>query len=99
MNRRKFLKQGLIVSAGVTFGSVPTLVRKVSANETSWRTFEVTTHLEITEAAGLVRAWVPVPLSSATIYFQRESDHWTGNFTSAKAMQYDKYGTGIVFAE
>jgi transglutaminase-like putative cysteine protease len=99
MNRREFLKQGLIVSAGVAFGSVPTLARKVSANETPWRTFELTTRLVITETAGPVRAWVPVPLTSATDYFQREPDRWTGNFTSAKATQYDKYGTGIVFAE
>jgi transglutaminase-like putative cysteine protease len=99
MNRREFLKQGLIVSAGVTLGGVPTLARKVWANETPWRTFEVTTRLEIAEAVGPVRAWVPVPLTSATNYFQGGPDHWTGNFTSAKTIQYDKYGTGIVFAE
>src|SRR5262245_10021326 len=99
MNRREFLKQGLVVSAGVTLGGVPTLARKVSANETPWRTFEVTARLEITEASGPVRAWVPVPLTITTDYFQGEPDHWTGNFTSAKTIQYDKYGTGIVFAE
>jgi transglutaminase-like putative cysteine protease len=99
MNRREFLKQGLIVSAGVTLGGAPTLARNVSATETPWRSFEVTTRLEITEASRPVRAWVPVPLTSATNYFQRQSDHWTGNFTSAKTLQYDKHGTGIVFAE
>jgi transglutaminase-like putative cysteine protease len=99
MNRREFLKQGLIVSAGVALGSVQTLARKASANETPWRTFELTTRLEITEAVGPVRAWVPVPLTSTTDYFQGEPNSWTGNFTSAKAIQYDKYGTGIVLAE
>src|SRR5690348_5165873 len=99
MNRREFLKQGLIVSASIALGSVPTVARRASANETPWRTFEVTTRLEITEAVGPVRAWVPVPLRNTTDYFRGEPDHWTGNFTAAKAMQYDSYGTGIVFAE
>ena len=46
-----------------------------------------------------MRAWVPVPLTTNTDYFKREPDSWTGNYKSAKAVQYDKYGTGMVFAE
>src|SRR4029077_6691898 len=37
--------------------------------------------------------------TNATNYFQKEPDRWTGNFVSAKDIQYDKYGTGMVFAE
>jgi len=48
---------------------------------------------------GAVRAWVPVPLTSNTDYFKREPDSWTGSYKAARAVQYDKYGTGIVFAE
>jgi transglutaminase-like putative cysteine protease len=99
MNRRMFLKRGLSVSAAVVFGGVPRFARGASTQEAPWRTFEVTTRLDVTEAAGAVRAWVPVPLMSTTEYFQREADHWTGNFTSAQALQYDQYGTGMVFAE
>jgi transglutaminase-like putative cysteine protease len=78
---------------------VPASVRKALANESPWRTFEVTTRLEITDAAGPVRAWVPVPLTHATDYFQGEPDRWTGNYVSAEALQYDQYGTAMVFAE
>jgi transglutaminase-like putative cysteine protease len=46
-----------------------------------------------------VRAWLPVPLTTNTDYFKREPDTWTGNFKAGRAVQYDKYGTGMVFAE
>ena len=36
------------------------------ANDAKWRTFEVTTRLEVTDPVGAVRAWVPVPLTSST---------------------------------
>jgi transglutaminase-like putative cysteine protease len=99
MQRREFLKHGLLFSSGVVLSGVPASVRKALANESPWRTFEVTTRLEITDAAGPVRAWVPVPLTHATDYFQGEPDRWTGNYVSAEALQYDQYGTAMVFAE
>jgi transglutaminase-like putative cysteine protease len=99
MERREFLKRGLTVSAGIALGGLPKFSGLASANEAKWRTFEVTTRLEVTEPVGAVRAWVPVPLTSNTDYFKREPDNWTGNFKAAKAVQYDKYGTGMVFAE
>jgi transglutaminase-like putative cysteine protease len=99
MKRREFLKHGLTVSAGLLLGGAPRFVRSARADETPWRTFEVTTRLDVTEAVGTIRAWVPVPLLHATSYYQRESDRWTGNFATAQAVQYDRYGTGMVVAE
>jgi transglutaminase-like putative cysteine protease len=99
MKRRAFLKQGLMVSAGLLFGGAPRFVRSAHAEELPWRTFEVTTRLDVTEAVGTIRAWVPVPLLHATAYYHREPDRWTGNFATAQAVQYDRYGTGMVVAE
>jgi transglutaminase-like putative cysteine protease len=99
MERREFLKRGLTVSAGIALGGLPKFRGFARANEAKWRTFEVTTRLEVTEPIGAVRAWVPVPLTLNTDYFKREPDTWTGNYKAAKAVQYDKYGTGMVFAE
>jgi transglutaminase-like putative cysteine protease len=99
MERREFLKRGLTVSAGIALGGLPEFRGFASANEAKWRTFEVTTRLEVMEPVGAVRAWVPVPLTVNTDYFKREPDSWTGNYKAAKAVQYDKYGTGLVFAE
>jgi transglutaminase-like putative cysteine protease len=99
MERREFLKRGLTVSAGIALGGLPKFSGFASANEAKWRTFEVTTKLEVSEPVGAVRAWVPVPLTTNTDYFKRDPDSWTGNFKSARAVQYDKHGTGLVFAE
>ena len=100
MDRRLFLKQGLTVSAGLALGGVPRFASLVGAQEQAkWRTFEVITRLEVTEPVGAVRAWVPVPLSSNTDYFKREPDSWSGNYKTVRGVQYDKYGTGMVFAE
>lgn len=99
MERRTFLKQGLTVSAGLALGGFPSLVRTAGANEARWRTFEVTTKVEVAEPVGAVRVWLPVPLTQNTDYFKREPDRWTGNFKAARSVQYDKYGTGLVFAE
>jgi transglutaminase-like putative cysteine protease len=100
MKRRTFLKQGLAVSAGVAVGGIPKLVRLVDAQETpKWRTFEVTTRVEVVNPVGAVRTWVPIPLLTNTNYFKRQGDTWTGNSATIKSAQADKYGTGLVWAE
>jgi len=98
MERREFLRRGLAVSAGLAFG-LPKFDRLAGANAAPWRSFEVTTRIEITDAVGATRAWMPLPLTTNTDYFKREPDSWTGNFKGARAVQYDKYGTGMVFAD
>jgi transglutaminase-like putative cysteine protease len=100
MKRREFLKQGLTVSAGLALGGMPRLTRLASANDpTKWRTFEVITRVEMTDPVGAVRVWLPVPLTTNADYFKREPDAWTGNFKTVRSVQYDKYGTGMVYAE
>jgi transglutaminase-like putative cysteine protease len=99
MNRRDFIKSGLTVSAGLALGGIPTLRNLAYASDAKWRTFEVITRLEVTDPVGAVRAWVPVPLTTATNYFKREPDSWSGNYKTVRAVTYDKYGTGMVYAD
>jgi transglutaminase-like putative cysteine protease len=99
MDRREFLKQGLTVSAGLALGGIPKFAGVAGANEAKWRTFEVTTSIEVKDPVGAVRAWVPVPLMKDTDYFKRQGDKWSGNFKTVQTLQTDKVGTGLVFAE
>jgi len=100
MQRREFLRQGLTLSAGLALGGLPKFQGLVHADDpTKWRTFEVTTTIEVKDPVGGVRTWVPIPLTSNTDYFKREPDTWSGNFKNVRSVQYDKYGTGMVFAE
>ena len=58
MNRRDFLKQGLTVSAGLALGGLPKFTPFANANDAKWRTFEVTTRIDIADPVGAVRAGV-----------------------------------------
>ncbi len=100
MNRRAFLKSSLTVSAGLALGATPRLNHFASADDpTKWRSFEVITKVDVIKPVGATRVWLPVPLTKQTDYFKREDDSWTGNFKSARIVQYDRYGTGMLFAE
>ena len=100
MERRTFLKQGLAVSAGLVLSGMPKFTRLASAAEGApWRTFEVTTRVELIDAVGAPRAWVPLPILHDTDYFKRQGDNWSGNYQTVRAVEYDTYGTGMVFVE
>src|SRR5262249_61491388 len=79
MERRTFLTTG--AAALVVAG----LARPFAARgaETSggarWRTFEVTTRLEIIQPSGVTRAWVPLPLMPDTDFQKSLGQSWTGN--------------------
>jgi transglutaminase-like putative cysteine protease len=100
MDRRSFLKSSLTVSAGLALGATPRLNHFASADDpTKWRSFEVITKVDVIKPVGATRVWLPVPLTKSTDYFKREDDTWTGNFKAARIVQYDRYGTGVLFAE
>jgi transglutaminase-like putative cysteine protease len=64
-----------------------------------WRTFEVTTRLEILEPAGVTRAWVPLPLMADTTYQKRLGDTWEGNAADRRVWRDERYDAGLLFAE
>ena len=100
MKRRDFLKQGMTVSAGLALAGIPKLARLQALKKPqSGVPTRSSLRIEVNDPVGAVRAWVPVPLLNSTDYFKRQGDTWTGNYKAARSVQYDKYGTGLVFAE
>ena len=99
MKRRTFLEQGLGLSAGVLTLGLPRAARLARAAEAKWRTFEVVTRVELADASGVSRAWVPVPLMGETDYFRRLGDTWKGNATAARLLRDEKYDAGFVLAQ
>jgi transglutaminase-like putative cysteine protease len=69
------------------------------ATAPGWRTFEVTTRLEILGPAGVTRAWVPLPLMADTSYQKRLGDTWDGNATAPRVWRDERYDAGLVYAE
>jgi transglutaminase-like putative cysteine protease len=100
MRRREFVTMGMGITAAAGAGLLPGRARaQGSLDAARWRAFEVTTRLEIVEAGGLARAWVPLPLAPDTDYFKSLGQTWTGNAKTARVTRDDKYGAGIFTVE
>lgn len=96
MERRTFVKS--VVAAAAVSG-VPSFVSRARAATPAWRTFEVTTNVEVLNPAGTTRAWLPVPLMTDTDYQKRLGDTWKGNMAIARVYRDEKYDAGFLYAE
>ena len=98
MHRRSFLKAGAAASA---FGALPRLSfaqqLPYDPKPSGWRTFEITTRVEILKPQGVSRVWVPVP-SIESDYQKVLGNSWSGN-GSARMASDGKYGANMVAAE
>jgi len=88
MNRRNFLKSS---TAAVLAQSLPW--SRIAAAE-GWRTFETVTRVDIKDAFGVARAWVPLPLAADTPWQKTIDNAWSGNAARAAIAADGKYGGG-----
>src|SRR5262249_62259275 len=69
MDRRTFLKGAIAVHTAAQLTGFASPARGQQKEFTprlgTWRTFEITTRIEVLEPAGTVRAWLPVPSGTA----------------------------------
>ena len=65
MNRRDFLRSSGVFSASLAFAKAGKLFAIGAADE-HWRTFEVTTRVEVLKTSGTTRIWLPAPLIRET---------------------------------
>ncbi len=100
MERRTFLKS-LGVSAAATMVGVPARIRFAAAAETpgGWRTFEVTTKVEVVNPSGVTRVWLPLPLASETDWHKSLGNSWKGNAAVMRNHRDDKYGATLLHVE
>jgi transglutaminase-like putative cysteine protease len=98
MHRRSFLQAG---AAASLLGSFPRFAGAQQApydpRPAGWRTFEITTHVEILKPTGPSRVWVPVP-SVESDYQKVLGNTWSGN-GSARILSDGKYGAAMVVSE
>jgi transglutaminase-like putative cysteine protease len=100
MDRRAFLKTGAILPAAV---ALPGLAHAQQLPfdprpAVKWRTFEVTTRVEIVFPQGATRVWLPIP--SVDSGYQKILDNaWSGNAQIAKIAYDGQYGAGMLYAE
>jgi transglutaminase-like putative cysteine protease len=99
MDRRAFL------STGAALPLAAALPRLAAAQQTpfdpqpgAWRTFEITTRVEVLKPSGATRAWLPVPVVEDGSQKPLESS-WRGNAATMRLAHDGKYGAGIFLAE
>jgi transglutaminase-like putative cysteine protease len=98
MNRRDFLRSSGIVSAGLAFAKAG----RVFAADTTvdhWRTFDVTTRVEVLKTSGTTRIWLPAPLISQSPFQKTLSTNFYAEGGTAKTTENNPNALGIVVAE
>lgn len=99
MDRRTFLKSGAVAVAAAGITRPLGAIAAEPSGQAKWRTFEVTTKVEVIKPSGVTRAWVPMPLMPDTDYQKSLGQSWTGNAANMRVYRDEKYGTGIFYAE
>jgi transglutaminase-like putative cysteine protease len=97
MNRRNFLQSAGAVCAGVAFPATERLFAEGSTG--NWRTFEVTTRVEILKPSGVTRVWLPAALVSSTPFQKTLSNVFHAEGGTAKIVESKADSIGIVTAE
>ena len=105
MDRRAFLRLSTVMPVVAAAAGVPRLASMAEAQQKefdprpgAWRTFEVTTRVEILNSRGVTRVWLPVPAIKAE--YQIPGDNkWSSNAKAAKLVDDGKYDARMLYAE
>jgi transglutaminase-like putative cysteine protease len=99
LNRREWLAiAGTALAAGVLPGAAVAQERRFEPRAGDWRSFEITTRVEIASPNGASKVWLPIP--SIDSDFQQSLDsHWSGNPTSAELASDSHYGAKMLYAQ
>ncbi len=100
MNRRHFLVTAAAPAAAALLPATSAIAqqRRFEPTPGTWRTFEITTRVEVAKPAGVTRVWIPVPAVDDS--YQRTLDNnWSGNARSARLASDGKYGANMLYAE
>jgi len=98
MNRRDFLRSAGIASASLALPRKARLFAE-SAVPYRWRTFEVTTRVEVLKTSGTTRVWVPAALISATPFQKTLTNTYNCEGGTAKMLESKSDALGIIAAE
>jgi transglutaminase-like putative cysteine protease len=98
MNRRDFLRSAGIASASLAFPGTRPLFAG-SAAPGSWRTFEVTTRVEVLTSPSATRVWLPAALIGETLFQRTLANRFHAEGGTAKMVESKTDALGIVAAE
>jgi transglutaminase-like putative cysteine protease len=99
MNRRDFLRSAGVVSASVAFPGAASVFARRTAVPEGWRTFEVTTRVEVLDPSGATRIWLPSALARATPFQRTLANSFHAEGGAAKLVESKPDSLGILAAE
>ena len=98
LKRRELLLAGAALAASGLPRPARADARRFDPQPGAWRTFEVTTRVEIQDANGATQVWLPIP--SIDSDFQRSLESgWSGNAATARIVSDSSYGAKMLHAE
>ena len=98
MNRRDLLRAAGLVSAGFAFPKSGQLFAETH-EPGNWRTFEVTTHIEVLKPSGATRIWLPAALDRRTPYQRTLANTFKCEGGSARVVETKTDALRIIAAE
>jgi transglutaminase-like putative cysteine protease len=98
ISRRDFLQSAAAFSGSL---ALPVKLRLLpgSAPPTRWRTFEVTTRIEVLKPSGATRVWAPMALISGAPYQRTLANTFSAEAGRARVVESQADALGIVTAE
>jgi transglutaminase-like putative cysteine protease len=98
MKRRDFLRSTGVFSASLAFAKVERIFAADTPVE-RWRTFEVTTRVEVLKTSGTTRVWLPAPLIRESPFQKTLSSEFHADGGTAKITEDQPDALGIIVAE
>lgn len=98
-SRREFLAGTAAFSAAALM--LPNVARaevKFDPQPGKWRTFSITTRIELADAGKAAHVWVPLPSLTEEAWIVPEGDEWSSNAASAEIITDPKYGAKLLRA-
>jgi len=97
MKRREFLKQTGMMCAGLSLSKAVPVFSDTPASS-YWRTFDVTTHVEVLKPSGVTHIWLPAALIRNTSFQKTLSNKFFADGGTAKLTESQQDSLGIVTA-
>jgi transglutaminase-like putative cysteine protease len=98
MKRRDFLRSAGVVSAAMAFPKAGRLLVEGTAPE-AWRTFDVTTSVQVLKPFGTTRIWIPAALVSPTPFQKTLANDFKAEGGTAKLIEGSADSLGLIVAE
>jgi transglutaminase-like putative cysteine protease len=97
VNRRDFLRSAGAISTSLGLPKASLFAE--DASSASWRTFEVTTRVEVLKPSDATRVWLPAALIRKTSFQETFSNTFSASGVEARMFESKADGLGIIAAE